>query len=50
MRIGRKAIIQTILALGAAGSIATSVAVPVAAVATPNVVAVSAVPHSWYHG
>ena len=49
MRIGRNTIIQAILALGAAGSIAASVAVPVAATAAPSVVAVSAVPNTWYH-
>jgi hypothetical protein len=53
MRIGRTIIIQAILALGAAGSIAASVAVPAATVAAPSAhvhtVAVSAVPHTWYH-
>jgi hypothetical protein len=53
MRIGRTTIIQAILALGAAGSIAASVAVPAAAVAAPSshvhTVAVSAVPYTWYH-
>jgi hypothetical protein len=53
MRIGRTIIIQAILALGAAGSIAASVAVPAATVAAPSshvhTVAVSAAPNSWYH-
>lgn len=53
MRIGRTAIIQAILALAAAGSIAASVAVPATAVAAPSsqvhTVAVSAVPNTWYH-
>jgi hypothetical protein len=54
MRIGRTIIIQVIVALGAAGSIAASVAVPAATVAAPaahvHSVAVSAVPNTWYHG
>jgi hypothetical protein len=53
MRIGRTIIIQAIVALGAAGSIAASVAVPAATVAAPSaqahVVAVAAVPNTWYH-
>jgi hypothetical protein len=53
MRIGRTTIIQAILALAAAGSIAASVAVPATAVAAPSshahTVAVAAVPGSWYH-
>jgi hypothetical protein len=53
MRIGRTTIIQAILALGAAGSIAASVAVPVTAVAAPSshvhTVVVAAAPNSWYH-
>jgi hypothetical protein len=53
MRIGRTAIIQAILALGAAGSIAASVAVPAATMAAPSshvhTVAVSAAPNTWYH-
>jgi hypothetical protein len=53
MRIGRTAIIQAILALGAAGSIAASVAVPATTVAAPSAhvhtVAISAVPNTWYH-
>ena len=36
MRIGRTIIIQAILTLGAAGSIAASVAVPAATVAAPS--------------
>ena len=50
MRIGRNTIIQTILALGAAGSIAASVAAPVATVAAPSVSVVAAAPSTWYHG
>ena len=50
MRIRRNTIIQTILALGAAGSIAASVAAPVATVAAPSVVTVAAAPSTWYHG
>jgi len=53
MRIGRTIIIQAIVALGAAGSIAASVAVPAATVAAPSshvhAVAVAAAPNSWYH-
>ena len=49
MRTGRNIIIQAIVALSAAGSIAASVAVPVATVTAPSVVAVSAVPGTWYH-
>jgi len=54
MRIGRNIIIQAIVALSAAGSIAASVAVPAATVAAPSAhvhsVAFTAVPHTWYHG
>ena len=54
MRIGRTVIIQAIVALGAAGSIATSVAVPATTVAAPSThvhtVAFKAVPRTWYHG
>ena len=54
MRIGRTIIIQAIVALGAAGSIAASVAVPAATVAAPSshvhTVAVAKAPASWYHG
>ena len=53
MRIGRTIVIQVIVALGAAGSIAASVAVPAAAVAAPSAhahtVAIAKVPNSWYH-
>lgn len=53
MRTGRTIIIQAILALGAAGTIAASIAVPATAMAAPSshvhTVAVSAVPHTWYH-
>jgi hypothetical protein len=54
MRIGRTIIVQAIVALGAAGTIAASVAVPAATVAAPSAhvhsVAVKAVPKTWYHG
>ena len=54
MRIGRTIIVQAIVALGAAGTIAASVAVPAATVAAPSAhvhsVAVKAVPNTWYHG
>ena len=53
MRFGRNIIIQAILALGAAGSIAVSVAVPATtavAVSSPaHSVGVAAAPNSWYH-
>jgi len=51
MRIGRTIIIQAILALGAAGSIAASVAVPATTVAAPSshVHTVAMAPKSWYH-
>ena len=54
MRIGRTILIQAIVALGAAGSIAAAVAVPAsAAVAAPSAhvhtVIVAAAPNSWYH-
>jgi hypothetical protein len=51
MRIGRTIVIQVIVALGAAGSIATSVAVPATAVAAPSahVHTVAMAPNSWYH-
>jgi hypothetical protein len=53
MRIGRTIVIQAIVALGAAGSIAASVAVPAAAVAAPSAqvhtVTVAWAPNSWYH-
>ena len=53
MRIGRTIIIQAIVALGVAGSIAASAAVPAATVAAPSAhvhsVAMAA-PSSWYHG
>jgi hypothetical protein len=53
MRIGRNIVIQLIVALGAAGSIAASVAVPASAVAAPSAhthtVAIAMVPNSWYH-
>ena len=53
MRIGRTIVIQAIVALGVAGSIAASVAVPAATVAAPSAhvhtVAASAVHQSWYH-
>jgi hypothetical protein len=53
MRIGRTIVIQAIVALGAAGSIAASVAVPTVAVAAPSAhvhtVAIAKVPNSWYH-
>jgi hypothetical protein len=57
MKLGRNfrtIIIQAILALGASGSIASAIAIPASAtVAAPSshvhAVAVSAVPHTWYH-
>jgi hypothetical protein len=51
MRIGRTIIIQAILVLGAAGSIAASVAVPATTVAAPSshVHTVAMAPNSWYH-
>jgi hypothetical protein len=50
MRIARTTIIQAILALGAAGSIAASVAVPAATVAAaPSAAVVAAAPNTWYH-
>lgn len=53
MRIGRTIIIQAIVTLGLAGSIAASVAVPAATEAAPSAhvhtVAVANVPFSWYH-
>jgi len=53
MRIGRTIIIQAIVTLGLAGSIAASVAVPAATEAAPSAhvhtVAVAHVPFSWYH-
>ena len=53
MRIGRTIIIQAIVTLGLAGSIAASVAVPAATVAAPSshvhTVAVALTPYSWYH-
>jgi hypothetical protein len=52
MRIGRTIIIQAIVALGVAGSIAASAAVPAATVAAPSahVHTVAMAPSSWYHG
>jgi hypothetical protein len=53
MRTGRSIIISAILALGAAGTIAASVAAPAHASAAPSAhvhtVAVSAIPNTWYH-
>jgi hypothetical protein len=53
MRIGRTIIIQAIVTLGLAGSIAASVAVPAVTVAAPSshvhTVAVAHAPNSWYH-
>jgi hypothetical protein len=53
MRIGRTIVIHLIVALGAAGSIAASVAVPASAVAAPSAhahtVAIAKAPNSWYH-
>jgi hypothetical protein len=53
MRIGRTTIIQAIAALGAAGTIAASVAVPAVAAAAPSThvhsVVVAAGTNSWYH-
>ena len=53
MRMGRNIIIQAIVALGVAGSIAASVSVPAATVAAPSAhvhsVAFAAVPNTWYH-
>jgi hypothetical protein len=54
MRTGRTIIIQALVALGAAGTIAASVAVPATAIAAPSshvhTVAVAHAPNSWYHG
>jgi hypothetical protein len=53
MRKVRITAVRALLALGAAGTIAASVTVPAAAMAAPSahvhVVAVSAVPNTWYH-
>ena len=51
MRIGRTVIIQAIVTLGVAGSIAASVAVPAATAAAPSthVHTVAMAPNSWYH-
>lgn len=51
MRIGRTIIIQAILTLGVAGSIAASAAVPATTVAAPSshVHTVAMAPNSWYH-
>jgi hypothetical protein len=51
MRIGRTIIIQAILTLGVAGSIAASVAVPATTVAAPSshVHTVAMAPNTWYH-
>jgi hypothetical protein len=51
MRIGRTVIIQAILTLGVAGSIAASVAVPATTVAAPSshVHTVAMAPNTWYH-
>jgi hypothetical protein len=53
MRNARTIVIQAILALGAAGSIAASVAVPATTAAASgshvHTVAVAAVPNTWYH-
>jgi hypothetical protein len=51
MRIGRTIIIQAILTLGVAGSIAASAAVPATTVAAPSshVHAVAMAPNTWYH-
>jgi hypothetical protein len=53
MRIGRTIIIQAIVALGVAGSIAASIAVPATTAAAPSSpahsVTVAAAPNSWYH-
>ena len=49
----KRILTSAILALSVAGSVAASVAVPAVAVAAPSaqahVVAVSAVPNTWYH-
>ena len=51
MRIGRTIIIQAILTLGVAGSIAASAAVPATTVAAPSshVHTVAMAPNTWYH-
>jgi hypothetical protein len=53
MRKGQNIIISAILALSAGGSILASVAVPAATAQASgshvHVVAVSAVPNTWYH-
>jgi hypothetical protein len=54
MRIGRNVIISTILALGAAGSIATSVAASATVAQAPAVHVLATTPHAspdyLYHG
>jgi hypothetical protein len=51
VRIGRKIIVPAILALGAAGSILASSAVPVLSAQAPAVhtVAAAAAPNTYYH-
>jgi hypothetical protein len=51
VKTGRKLIIQALVALGAAGTIAASVTVPAVAAAAPgtHVHSVAAASSSWYH-